>query len=130
VVLDSKRTELGMRRHDKFHLVLDNATVHAEAAAIAGNRADLWPHPPHSPDCNKPVEHVHGQLDAHMHHWLTQQRLNNPHTRITVAHCKAELDRAFASIPTSSIKADVESLPATWDAIIANHGGYVAAELS
>lgn len=130
VLLESKKIELGMRRNDKFHLVLDNATVHAEAAAVAGNKADLWPQPPHSPDCNKPIEHVHGRLDAHMHHWLRQQRVNNPGGRITVEHCKAELQLGFSSIPASCIKADVESLPATWEAIIANHGGYVAAELS
>lgn len=129
-MLNSKKIELGMRRGDKFHLVMDRATVHAEAAAVAGNKADLWPQPPHSPDCNKPIEHVHGQLDAHMHQWLVQERTNHPHTPIAVEQCKSELQRAFASIPASSIQADVETLPATWGAIIANQGGYVAAELS
>lgn len=119
-----------MSRHSKFHLVLDNATVHNEVAAVAGDRADQWPHPPHSPDMNKPIEHIHGQLDAQMHSWLLQRRLNFPHQRITVQDCMDELERAFYSIPTSSIKADIETLPATWEAIIANHGGYVAAELS
>lgn len=129
-MLEAKKIELRMPHNTKFHLVLDHATVHDEAAAVAGSRADLWPQAPHSPDTNKPIEHIHGQLDAQMHSWLVYQRLTYPHHRITVDMCKAELQRAFAAIPTSSIKADVESLPATWEAIIANHGAYVAPELS
>jgi hypothetical protein len=129
-VLDARRAEAGLRRGEQFILCWDNAAVHKDAAAVVGDRAQRWPQPAHSPDMNKPIEHVHGILDAHMHKWLAHMRATQADTRLTPDMCKAELLRAFNALPTTSIKADVQSLADTWQAIIAASGDYVSAELS
>jgi hypothetical protein len=129
-VLSDKKAELGMKRTDKFWICLDKATVHNEVVQVVGTKAKLWPQPPHSPDCNKPIEHVHAQVDAGVHAWLLDTRQHHPSHTITVEESKAKVEEVFYSMPTSSIKADVESLPSTWEAIIANHGGFVASKLS
>ena len=118
------------KRTDKFWICLDKATVHNEVVQVVGTKAKLWPQPPHSPDCNKPIEHVHAQVDAGVHAWLLDTRQHHPSHTITVEESKAKVEEVFYSIPTSSIKADVESLPSTWEAIIADHGGFVASKLS
>lgn len=129
-VLSDKKIELGLKRTDKFWLCFDHASVHNEVVQVVGNKVNIWPQPAHSPDCNKPIEHVHAQVDAGAHAWLLEQRQQDPTHRITVEECKAQVQQVFYSIPTSSIRADVKSLPSTWDAIIANHGGFVAGKLS
>ena len=129
-VLSEKKAELGMKRNEKFWICLDKATVHNEVVQVVGTKANLWPQPPHSPDFNKPIEHVHAQVDAAVHAWLLESRQSQPSHKVTVEQSKAKVEEAFYNIPTSSIKADVESLPSTWEAIIANHGGFVANKLS
>jgi hypothetical protein len=100
------------------------------AHEVLEGRAMIWHQAAHSPDTNKPIEHVHAQLDSHMHRWLRCQRTQHAGTRITVAACMQELERAFAALPTSSIAADVATLPETWKAIVDNEGGYVAGRFS
>lgn len=129
-VLSEKKIECGLKRTDKFWLCLDHASVHNQVIDVLGSQVKLWPQPAHSPDCNKPIEHVHAQVDAGVHAWLVEVRQQQPHHRITVAECMAKVEQVFYSIPTSSIKADVESLPSTWEAIIDNLGGYVPNKLS
>jgi hypothetical protein len=97
---------------------------------VLHNRALVWPQATHSPDTNKPIEHVHAQLDTKMHKWLRAQRMQHPAPRITPDDCIAELHRAFAALSTSSIQADVATLPDTWKAIVDNEGGYVAGRFS
>lgn len=129
-VLSDKKIELGLKRSEKFWICLDHASVHNEMVQVVGTKARLWPQPAHSPDCNKPIEHVHAQVDAAVHDWLVEMRQQQPRHKILVEECKAKVEEVFYSIPTSSIKADVESLPSTWDAIIANGGGHVPSKLS
>lgn len=129
-VLSDKKIELGMKRNDKFWICLDHASVHNEVVQVVGTKAKLWPQPAHSPDCNKPIEHVHAQVDAGVHGWLVGLRQQHPNQKVTPEECMAKVEQVFYGISTSSIKADVESLPKTWDAIIANQGGLVAGSLS
>lgn len=128
--LDARKGEARLRRGERFTLCFDNAGVHKAAEAVMRGRAQRCPQPAHSPDMNKPIEHVHGTLQGHMHKWLLDMRTDHPGTKITPNMCKAELQRAFQALATTSIRADVESLEDTWEAIIAAGGGYVSAALS
>lgn len=128
--LEERRQEAGLARTDCWFICFDQATAHTGADAVLADRALLWLQAPHSPDTNKPIEHVHAQLDSHMHKWLRTQRTQHAGTRITVAACMQELQRAFAALSTSSIAADVHTLPETWKAIVDNEGGYVAGRFS
>ena len=128
--LSAAKAQHGFKRTDKFYICYDHATVHNQVAAVLGNRALIWPQPSHSPDCNKPIEHVHGQLDAKMKSWLVELRQQQPNAHPTPQQCKDQLRAFFNSITPASINADVATLPATWQAIVNNDGGYVAGKLS
>lgn len=129
-VLSERKIEAGLRRNDKWYICFDHASVHNNVASLLGRNAELWPQPAHSPDFNKPIEHVHSQVDAAVKGWLKQQRQQNPQHRITPAESMQQVEDAFYRISTTSIKADIESLPNTWQAVVANGGGYVARDLS
>jgi hypothetical protein len=128
--LSAAKAQHGFKRTDKFYICYDHASVHNNIAAVLGTRAHIWPQPSHSPDCNKPIEHVHAQVDAGMKRWLRQRRAEIPRRRITVEEAKAECIRRFKSIPQASIADDVASLPDTWQAIVDNSGGFVPNALS
>jgi hypothetical protein len=128
--LQTKRAEAGLRRNEQFIIVMDQATVHHQAPQVLGAGWQLLPHPPHSPDCNKPIEHVHGQLDAKMKQWLVNLREQQPGVDPTVEQCKAQLVNFFNSIPTASIAADIATLPKTWQEIVNQGGGYIRGSLS
>lgn len=128
--LSAAKLKHGFRRSDKFYICYDHATVHNQIASVLGNKALIWPQPAHSPDCNKPIEHVHAQVDAGMKQWLRQRRAEVPPQRITVEQAKAECTRRFKGISVASIAKDVASLPQTWQAIVDSHGGFVPTALS
>jgi hypothetical protein len=129
-VLLSRKREAGLRRNEQFIICLDHATVHNQAEQILGPGWQLLPHPPHSPDCNKPVEHIHAQLDLKMKKWLVDLRVNHPGVDPTVEQCKSQLLSYFNAIPTTSIAADISTVPATWQEIVNQGGGYVCPRLS
>lgn len=129
-VLLSRRQEAGLRRNEQFIICLDHATVHHQAEQVLGPGWQLLPHPPHSPDCNKPIEHVHGQLDAKMKQWLVSLRQNPAGVEPTVEQCKSQLVGFFNAIPTASLAADIATLPATWQEIVHNGGDYISGSLS
>ena len=129
-VLSNRRQEAGLHHYEQYILCLDHATAHSQAAQILGHGWQLLPHPAHSPDCNKPIEHVHGQLDAKMKSWLVELRQQQPNAHPTPQQCKDQLRAFFNSLTPASINADVATLPATWQAIVNNDGGYVAGKLS
>jgi hypothetical protein len=129
-VLQSRRLEAGLRRNEQFILCLDHATVHNQATQILGQGWQLLPHPPHSPDCNKPIEHIHGQLDKKMKQWLVSLREQQPSVNPTVEQCQTQLLNYFNAIPTASIAADIATLPDTWQAIVNENGGYIHPNLS
>jgi hypothetical protein len=128
--LERRRGEAGLRRGEKWILCFDNARVHSHAAEVMGNRAERWPQPPHSPDMQKVIEHVHGQLDKSMHTWLRKQRKTDPRAHITPAACQQEVQAAFNRLKADSILRDVNTLPDTWQAIVAAGGSYVSPELN
>jgi hypothetical protein len=128
--LSAAKAQHGFKRTDKFYICYDNATVHNQLAGVLGSRALVWPQPSHSPDCNKPIEHAHAQVDAGMKQWLKQRRAQMPRGRIPVEEAKAECTRVFHSISQASIASDVASLPETWQAIVDHHGGFVPDALS
>jgi hypothetical protein len=128
--LSRRNLELGMKRTDKFWICYDKATVHNQVQQILGTQAKVWPQPAKSPECNKPIEHVHGWIDADMHKWLRRVRRQEAGHRITPEECKAQCTELFKKIPASTIAADVDTLPDTWQAIIDAGGGHIAADLS
>jgi len=128
--LSSAKAAAGFKRRDKFYICFDHASVHNNIAAVLGQKAKVWPQPTHSPDCNKPIEHVHAQVDAGMKQWLLQRRSERPRLQITVEQAKAECTRVFKGISQESIADDVASLPQTWQAIVDNNGGFVPNALS
>jgi hypothetical protein len=124
------KAKKGLARIAKFYICCDHASVHNQVATVLANRANIWPHPPHSPDCNKPIEHVHAQVDAGMQQWLKKQRAQRPRPKILVEDAKAECTKVFDNIPLDSIARDVASLPQTWQAIVDRRGGFVPDALS
>lgn len=129
-VLEEKKTEVGLRRTQKWALCFDNAKVHGAAATVIHNRADIWPQPPHSPDMNKAIEHVHAQLDDKMHSWMRKMRRESPSVTLTPDLCKAQVKSFFYQLPPVKIGQDVKTLKETYRAIVAAGGKYVAADLS
>lgn len=129
-VLQAKKVEAGLRRTEGFILCIDHASEHAEAAHALPAGWQLLPHPPHSPDCNKPIEHVHARLDDLMHKWLVEWRRLHTGGNPTPAECKAQCLAYFNAIPTASLEADIASLPSTWQEIIRVGGEYTAARFS
>lgn len=128
--LQDKKVAAGLKRTEHFIICLDHATVHNEAHTLLPPGWRLLPHPPHSPECNKPIEHVHGQMDGKMHSWLLEWRQMNGDVNPTPQHCKDQCIAFFTALPTSRIAADIRTLPDTWEAIVAAHGDYIAASLS
>jgi hypothetical protein len=129
-VLLSKRREARLKRGEKFIICVDEASVHKDAEQILAPEMEKLPHAPHSPECNKPVEHCHGQVDAKMKAWLVEWRRQHPTGNPTPDQCKAAVADAFRSIPTASIAADVATMPDTWQAIVDAGGGFIKAEYS
>jgi hypothetical protein len=120
-----RAAEAGLAADETFIIVLDNGPVHTHAEAICGVDMEVLPHPAHSPDCNKPVEHTHSFVDMMMKDWLVQWREQHPAGNPTVAQCKHECEQVFRSITAESIEADIMSLPETWQAIVDRQGGWL-----
>lgn len=132
-VLVDKRDAAGLRRTEQWIVCLDHARAHNQAAEVLGQDMQLLPHPPHSPDCNKPIEHVHSILDGNMHSWLEKWREQHQQRRPahpTPEQCMAQLVNYFNSLSTQSIAADVATLPDTWEAIVDAQGGFINPSLS
>jgi hypothetical protein len=119
-----------MKRSEKFHICYDHASVHNQVQQIIGTKALIWPQPAKSPECNKPIEHVHGWIDRDMHKWMRQTRTVDPRHKFTVDECKQKCLDLFFRIPASTIAADVDTLPDTWKAIVDAGGDHIPAALS
>lgn len=105
--LSAAKAQHGFRRSDRFYICYDHATVHNQIAAVLGSQALIWPQPSHSPDCNKPIEHVHAQVDAGMKQWLRERRDKVPRQRITV-------EQAKLSAQGGSRASQWQALPRMW----------------
>lgn len=128
--MSQAKIRAGIPRTEKFYICYDHASVHSEIAQVLGHRALIWPQPSHSPECNKPIEHIHSQVDENEKGWLKRKRAEQPRGAIAVEVAKAECTRFFKGISLESIQRDVHSLPATWDAIIASRGGFIPSAVS
>jgi hypothetical protein len=83
----------------------------ADLSTIGIQAEDRFYLPELSGDMHKVVEHVHGWLQARVQDWLAQQ---DRATALTVAQCKAELQRLFTQeLDISSTQKDVRTLKDT-----------------
>jgi hypothetical protein len=69
-------------------------------------------------------------MDEKMHSWLLEWRQLQPDSNPTPQQCKDQCAAFFTALPASRIAADINTLPATWEAIVAAGGGYIAPRLS
>lgn len=109
---------------DKHWLLsMDNDSAHA-AADLAG--LGIWPAehrfplPALSPDMHKVVEHVHGVLCAKMQKWRRTFWPGKPSNQAVID----QLTKLFFDYDPVSIQNDIDSLPATYQAIIDAAGMY------
>jgi hypothetical protein len=123
-LLQLRRAEAGLQPREDWAFVYDNASVHAELGCVCAGKVVVVHIPPHSPDFNKPIEHVWGQIDAHVHAWVRQRQQQQPGARITAAQLQAQVAAAFQGVSKDSVAADVASLPDTYEAVIAARGAY------
>ena len=123
-VMESKRYEHREMRNEKWYLSFDATSVHGDVAKVAGDRALIWPMPPHSPDCNKPIEHIHAQMDQWAHKLVRELQARVPPGRLTSPEAQEQAATHFYSLSADAITDDIMSLVATWNAIIAHDGGY------
>lgn len=128
-VLRARRAEAGLARGEMWSVVYDNASIHAEFEELCAGQAVLHAIAPHSPDFNKPIEHVWGQMEASKAAWVEQQRGQTPPARVTPAAFRQAVQGFFDNITRESIAADVASLPATYAAVKDAGGGYPPAAL-
>lgn len=122
--LDTISERLGLQRHPPWLLSQDNSTAHTKAELAS---LGIWPAgrllslPALSPDMHKVVEHVHAYLTQAMTAWRYARWNNKPNDK----ECIAKLVELFFAYPAASVQADINSLPATYQAII-NSGGLYA----
>lgn len=126
-VLRQRSCEAGLKRGEDWALVFDNASVHAGLEDVCAGKVVVMHIPAHSPDFNKPIEHVWGQMDANVHAWVRQRQQQQPGARITPAQLQVQVREAFESVSKESVAADVASLHGTYDAVVAVEGAYPAA---
>jgi hypothetical protein len=115
-----------LKRGEKWLYSWDNDKIHkgADLSEVGFEPEDRFELPELSSDMHKVVEHVHAWLQARMQLWLEDK----DEERLTIADCKAELQRLFEQeLKLESIKNDVKSLKATYQAVIDHEGGYVPA---
>lgn len=129
-MLQDKKVAAGLKRTENFIICIDQATVHNEAHTLLPRGWQLLPHPAHSPECNKPIEHVHSQMDTKMHDWLLEWRQSSGNRHPTPQQCRDQCIAFFTALPASRIEADIKTLPDTWEAIVAAGGDYIAPGLS
>lgn len=121
--LDNWSDVLNLRTRPRWLLSQDNSTAHT-SADLVGLR--IWPAdrilslPALSPDMHKVVEHVHAWLTQQMTDWRYAEWPRRP----SLEECKSKLVELFFSYKAGSIQADVNSLPATYQAIIDSDGMY------
>lgn len=127
--LRARRDEAGLQRGELWSVVFDNASIHAEFAELCAGQVVVHPIAPHSPDFNKPIEHVWGQMEASKAAWIEQQRGQQAPAAITPAAFREAVRGFFNNITRESIAADVASLPDTYAAVQAAAGGYPPAAL-
>lgn len=110
----------------------DNASIHTAALKKGANGQSLLsvfgfdedmhrlPLPPHSGDMHKIIEHTHGVATDKFRKWLN----SNP-GKFEVERYKEEFERIYQEeMKQHRVKADVETLRATYMWIVDNDGAY------
>jgi hypothetical protein len=128
--LQGREAEAGLSRNEHFIICYDNATAHKTAHNRLPPGWERLPQPAHSPECNKPIEHVHGQMDQQMHSWLAQWRLDHGDEQPTPTLCKDMCKEIFLGLSAESISRDVDTLPLTWQAVVAAGGDHIPPAVS
>lgn len=124
--MDSPGMTQLLKRNESWLYSWDNDKIHkgADLTKVGIEAEDRFELPELSSDMHKVVEHVHAWLQAGMQRWLEGKDPD----KITVDECKAELKRLFEQqLKKESIEKDVDSLKATYKAVIAHQGGYIPA---
>jgi hypothetical protein len=122
--MDSPEVSSLLQPGEKWLYSWDNDKIHkgADLTEVGIMPEDRFELPELSSDMHKVVEHVHAWLQARMQVWLEDK----DEERLTVADCKAELQRLFdRELKAESIQKDVKSLKATYQAVIDHQGGLV-----
>lgn len=124
--MDSPKNAQLLQRKEQWLYSWDNDKVHkgADLTKVGIKAEDRFELPELSSDMHKVVEHVHAWLQLRMQQWLEDK----DDEKVTVQQCKAELQRLFEhELTTESIKEDVATLKATYQAVIRHGGGYIPA---
>jgi hypothetical protein len=126
-IMDSPEKSQLLGRNERWLYSWDNDKIHkgADLEGVGFEEGDRFPLPELSSDMHKVVEHCHAWLDAAMQRWLEEHE----DEQLTGQQCMDELVRLFEEeLPLEGIRKDVNSLNATYKAVIAAEGGYVEAK--
>lgn len=124
--MESPEMKQLLHHNEKWLYSWDNDKVHqgADIEKMGIEEEERFELPELSSDMHKVVEHVHACLQAKMQLWLEDK----DDEKITVEQCMAELIRLFEhEVKLQSIRKDVKSLKATYQAVIDHSGGYITA---
>jgi len=111
--------------------VMDNARFHASELKFLGDRAIKIP--AHSPEFNKPIEHLFNTIKAAFKKRYAARSavLATTGAYISIAQAKKLLDEVVHDVVDSNrIFKDVKTMKYTFQAIIEHHGGRISKKLS
>ena len=126
-IMETPESYQYLERGEKWQYSWDNDRIHqgADLEAAGFTDEDRYPLPALSSDMHKVIENVHAWLQQGMEKYIEEQE----ETPLDVEECKKELKRLFdEGYQDDWIKANVESLRETYEAIVLAGGGYVTAE--
>jgi hypothetical protein len=108
--------------------IYDNVALQRNAryTKMGFRASDHMKTPAHSPDFNKPVEHIFNQVKNK----LLQRLYAEYDTPLTPERAQKLVLEAFQSITITSIQADIESLIDTWEIVSADAGTTVHTTLN
>jgi hypothetical protein len=110
---------------------MDNARFHASELKFLGDRAIKIP--AHSPEFNKPIEHLFNTIKAAFKKRYAARSavLATTGAYISIAQAKKLLDEVVHDVVDSNrIFKDVKTMKYTFQAIIEHHGGRISKKLS
>ena len=117
-ILHEKATTACAARGTTPLYIYDNVALqhNARYTKMGFKAADHMKTPAHSPDFNKPVEHIFNQIKTK----LLNKLYHEYDTPLTPERARELVLDAFESITTESIQRDIESLTDTWKIVAAD----------
>ena len=102
---------------------MDHDSIHKAAMKVLpAMGVQLLPHPAKSPDFNKPIEHIFGQMKGWVHTELrTNSRLKAIQSKKQVVH-----DIFYTKVIAEGVSKDVKSMPDLYKAVIEARGDWPA----